>query len=201
MSQTQQDPDLPRAGEFSPEFDAPGGKLIAWLLAVPVLVIIGMVMVGIVGELQGSKAPVVASVGDPAPPIRAEGWINGDAPDSSAFEGKVVLVEAWATWCGPCRKQAPHMVEMYKQFKDRDVVFVGLTSEPEQARGDIELFLRKMGITWLNGYGAHETMQALGAEFIPAIYIIGGDGKLAWTSDISGTPEHALNKALKAIGK
>ena len=64
----------------------------------------------------------------PAPNISVEKWLTG-VPD---MQGKFVLIDFWATWCGPCRRSIPHLNELSEKFKDRLVV-IGLSDEPEQA--------------------------------------------------------------------
>ncbi|HTL58521.1 MAG TPA: TlpA disulfide reductase family protein [Candidatus Limnocylindrales bacterium] len=64
----------------------------------------------------------------PAPDISIEKWLNG-VPE---MQGKFVLIDFWATWCGPCRRSIPHLNELYGKFKDKLVV-IGISDEPEQA--------------------------------------------------------------------
>jgi len=65
--------------------------------------------------------------GGPPPQILVEKWITSPAP---VLEGKFVLLDFWATWCGPCRKSVPHLNELQARFKDQ-LVIIGLTDEPE----------------------------------------------------------------------
>ena len=134
--------------------------------------------------------------GPDAPPITAAGWINGDAPSKEALAGKVVLVQVWATWCGPCRRELPHLVELHQQFADRGVVFIGLTTQPQNKLSEIKSVLEANQVTWLNGWGAIETVQELGTEYLPSLYVIGANGKLMWDSQRGGEIEDVLDRAL-----
>src|SRR6188474_3333423 len=69
-----------------------------------------------------------AELGETAAPLEISEWVKGDAIDLATAKGKKVLVvEFWATWCGPCRTSIPHLTEMQKKFKD--VVFIGVSDE------------------------------------------------------------------------
>lgn len=139
--------------------------------------------------------------GRPAPPIRADGWVNGDPPTQKSLANRVVLVEAWATWCRPCLAEAPHLVELHRQFADRGVIFIGLTSENRSSLPRITQFLKATGITWLNGWGATETLNALDNEYLPSSYVIGANGQIVWDSSSRGTVEEALELALDMAKK
>lgn len=134
----------------------------------------------------------------PAPEITAAGWVNGEAPTRESLAGKVVVLCLWATWCGPCHAEAPHLVAVHKQFANRGVVFLGLTTDGEADLDKIHQFLKKAGITWPNGYGAFETSRALRAEAIPAVYVIGRNGQLRWfDQEDGGDLESALELVLQ----
>ncbi len=66
-------------------------------------------------------------VGKPAPQLQVADWINGEIkPDDT--KGKVMLVDIWATWCGPCLRSIPHNNEMNEKFKEKGLVIVGVCS-------------------------------------------------------------------------
>ena len=50
----------------------------------------------------------------------------------SDFHGKVVLVDVWATWCGPCRKEVPYLVKLEKEMEGKDVVFIGVSVDEKK---------------------------------------------------------------------
>lgn len=137
-------------------------------------------------------------VGKPAPKIEAAGWLNGEPPTAEQRKGKVVVVEAWASWCGPCRRAAPHMVRAYNKFHSHGVIFIGLTTQNASQISHMKRFLDDAGIAWPNGYGATNTLQAFQAEVIPLTWVIGRDGKVAWNSASKGTLEDAIAAALAA---
>ncbi len=133
------------------------------------------------------------------PAIEATGWINGLPPDRDALAGKVVVIEVWASWCGPCRKNMPHLVKLHEAFASRDVVFIGLTDEGKGELAEIRKVIETSGVTWSIGWGAMRTTLMLAVDSIPALYVFGADGRLAWSSpdggDIRTVLEHEVRKA------
>jgi thiol-disulfide isomerase/thioredoxin len=138
-------------------------------------------------------------VGKEAPEISAAGWINSEGPVTLAgLKGKPVVVEFWATWCPPCRKSIPHLIELYAKHKDAGLVILGLSKEPKEK---VEPFAKEKGMTYIVGYGS-ESGEAYGVTGIPTAYVVGPDGKVAW----NGHPmqpdfEKAIEAAIAAAKK
>lgn len=138
-----------------------------------------------------------AELGEPAAPLQISEWIKGEAVDLAAVKGKkIVVVEFWATWCGPCRVSIPHLTEMQKKFAKRDVVFVGVSDE---TAAKVKPFVDGMGdkmdytVALDNdrktsaGY-----MERYGANGIPHAFVVDKEGRIAW----QGHPMAGLDKVL-----
>lgn len=114
---------------------------------------------------------------------------NGLAPDFtltsvdnksirlSAYKGKVVIVDFWATWCPPCRKGIPDLIAIQKQYGS-DVVVIGISVDTETKK-DVIPFIRQNGINYLVAYATPEMVQAYGGiEAIPTSFVIDKNGKI-----------------------
>ncbi len=140
-----------------------------------------------------SRRPVLRR-GTAAPAISANRWINTDsALELSALKGKVVVVEFWATWCGPCRTSIPHLNKLHDRWKDKDVMVIGLTDEPPE---DVQQFVRKTGIRYAVGAGSLSSFD-YGVRSIPHAFVIAGDGTVVW----DGYPDRNLDQAVAQAHK
>jgi thiol-disulfide isomerase/thioredoxin len=140
-----------------------------------------------------------AELGDPAKPLDIKDWVKGGPVDLAAGKGKTIyVVEFWATWCPPCRTSIPHLTEMQKQFKDKGVVFIGVSNEKTDV---VKKFVDKMGaqMDYTVAVDAGKTsegyMEAYGASGIPHAFIVDKEGKVVW----EGHPMDGLDKALEQI--
>jgi uncharacterized protein (TIGR03435 family) len=119
-------------------------------------------------------------VGQPAPEIALD-LLLPDRPVADAtlpaLAGKAVVLEFWATWCGPCVEAIPHLNELAAQFKDRPVVFLSVTDEE---RAVVESFLKKRPIQGWTGIAKRKKLgENYGVEGIPDTFLIDPAGKIA----------------------
>jgi len=178
-------------------------RLVLVLLAGGVLIML-LWMMRAANLLPTSNTPHAGfglTPGAPAPAIKAEGWLNGDAPTEESLHGKVVVVDAWAYWCGYCMQDAPELIALYKTYQGQeDVVFVGLTAEGEANLSESREFVKQAGYPWPNGYGAIETMLQYGNNYLPAAWVVGRDGKVTWNKGMEHieSMKSAIDRALAA---
>lgn len=147
-------------------------------------------------------APAVfaAELGDPAAPLAIQEWVKGEPVDLAAGKGeKIHVVEFWATWCGPCRTSIPHLTELQAKYKDKGVVFVGVSDEDPAA---VKPFVADQGANMDyvvavddNRKTSEGYMAAYGQNGIPAAFIVDKEGRVAWV----GHPMVGLDEALEAM--
>jgi thiol-disulfide isomerase/thioredoxin len=97
------------------------------------------------------------------------------------FGGKVLVVNLWASWCGPCRREVPEYEKVRKEFAGRGVEFIGLTAEDPRTSSDrVKQFARDFNFRFRLGWADHETAVALmnGRNAIPQTLVIAPDGRI-----------------------
>ena len=105
---------------------------------------------------------------------------NGDAIKLSNFSGKVLLVNLWATWCGPCQVETPELVRLHKEYQARGVEFVGLSTEdPDASAQKVRDFMNRYQVGYHIGWATREVALTLmqGKTSIPQSFIITRDGR------------------------
>ncbi len=107
--------------------------------------------------------------------------LDGKNKKLADYSGKVVVVDLWATWCGPCRQEIPHLIEMANTYKSKGVEVVGLTNEnPAMDAEKVKSFSKEFKINYAIGWADPQMQVGLmnGRNGIPQTIIIGRDGKV-----------------------
>jgi len=114
-----------------------------------------------------------------APDFKARD-LQGSEVSLAALQGKVVVLEFWASWCGSCEKIKPALKELHRGYADRGLVMLGISSD--EKRRDMEEALAKHGIAWPQIWdrsGRHASVSELyGVTGIPAVFFIDKRGRL-----------------------
>src|SRR5262249_45564321 len=104
--------------------------------------------------------------------------LNGNKLALASLKGKIIVMDFWATWCGPCRKQHPLYDEVMAQFKQRgDVVFLSINTDQE--RGLVVPFLDEQKWNKAPVYFEDGLSRALQVTAIPTTILVGKDGRVA----------------------
>lgn len=138
--------------------------------------------------LIASIAHAELKVGDTAPQLHVQKWLNGQ-PVEKFEDGKVYVIECWATWCGPCVAAIPHVSELQTKYKDKGLVVIGLNVW-EGNPPKVEQFVQKMGdkMNYVvaideggrEGQSAVAWLKAAGVQGIPTSFVVDQKGKIAW---------------------
>jgi thiol-disulfide isomerase/thioredoxin len=114
-------------------------------------------------------------------------------------KGKVVVVDFWATWCGPCRITIPHLIEMQDHHGDRDVSIVGISLD-QNGRTAVEPFVSQSGINYpiLLDPRSRLADSFGGVEGIPTFFLIDRKGRIA-ARQVGAGPKELLGRAVEKL--
>jgi WD40 repeat protein/thiol-disulfide isomerase/thioredoxin len=119
-------------------------------------------------------------VGSVPPGVSAKDWLSTDKPPTlEGLIGKVVVVEFWATWCGPCVAGIPHLNELHDESGPKGLAILSFTDQSKQG---IENFMKRTPMKYVIGTGS-ELAAEYGVGSFPHAFVIGRDGKLVWDGD------------------
>jgi cytochrome c biogenesis protein CcmG/thiol:disulfide interchange protein DsbE len=143
-------------------------------------------------------ADVAALTAKPAPPFTLE-TVDGRTLSLSDYQGQVVLVNVWATWCPPCVRETPRLVRVYEEFKGQGFVMLGVNTTYQDDREAVATFVRDQKISYpvlLDLDGTVGTVY--GGRLMPTSYLIDRDGKIVVTK-VGEVDEAQLREQVAAL--
>lgn len=136
--------------------------------------------------LRAYEATAHLEIGKIAPNFEAP-KPNGDIVSLNELKGKVTIIDFWAAWCGPCRKENPNVVRIYKQYHSEGLEIIGVSLDGQSRQADPKKAwleaVEKDKLTWTQvshlNYFNDPVAQLYNIKAIPATYILDSEGKIA----------------------
>ena len=159
-----------------------------------------LTVVALLAIVSGARAQQREDLkpGDPSPDFKYED-MNGKIRSLSEYRGKYVLIDCWASWCAPCRAQAPHMKKIMRKFRKKNIVFVMLSQDysredwlraiKEEQLGGVHLIVDRKDISFYVKYRI---------EQIPRYILIDKEGKIV-NADLPLPSDPEMAKILKRL--
>ncbi len=148
--------------------------------------------------LEGKYAGLVfdTSVGKPAPEVTSVD-LDGKKVKLSDLRGKIVVLDFWATWCGPCRAMIPHSRKLVARMKDKPFVMVSISADAERAT--VQEFLKKNPMPWTHWFNGAEgaALEDWEVEGLPTVVVLDPKGVIRF-KDVR---EEELDEAVEALLK
>jgi cytochrome c biogenesis protein CcmG/thiol:disulfide interchange protein DsbE len=148
------------------------GLSLAWVaggaIALLVVALLGYALI------EGPSEPPKA--GNPVPEFQLTA-LDGDQIDLSAYEGQVVVINFFASWCAPCREEATDLEQTWRDYQDQKVQFFGLAYKDAESKA--RAFLKQFDVTYPSGVDpGNRIARAYGVTGVPETFVVDAQGRL-----------------------
>ena len=128
--------------------------------------------IAVTGPTDGSRLAA------PLAPDFALGNLDAETVRLSDFAGRVRLLNFWATWCGPCRLEMPHLQDLYETYRERGLTVIGISID-QGSTSAVREFVRKMGVTYPVVIGDRQVREDYGrVSAIPTSFLVDRNGRV-----------------------
>jgi peroxiredoxin len=146
------------------------------------------------------NAASATAIGAMAPVFTQED-VDGKAVSLADFRGKYVLLDFWASWCGPCRRENPNVVKVYQQYNDKNFTIIGVSLDQPGKKDAWLAAIKADGLDWTQvsdlKFWDNAVAKQYGVKAIPQNYLIDPMGKIIAENLVGQELENKLRELLK----
>lgn len=158
-----------------------------------------ILLTGILLLITSGLAAAFPKKGQPAPPFQVTA-LSGAQVSTASLQGKVYLVEFFATWCNPCQESIPSLVRLHRKYGSQGFQIIGLSIE-EDGQREVRDFIREKKISYPMALAGEKLQLSYGVRSVPAMFLVNRKGQvieryLGFSDDHEQALDAAIRKAL-----
>lgn len=124
--------------------------------------------------------------------------LEGETVSLKGYQGKILLVDIWDTWCPPCKAEIPHFIELYDEYNDQGFEILGIAAG-RNGKQAVKEFVKEYNVNYPNALGNAEVFQGFGGiRSIPTTFLIDKDGTI-YKKYVGYRPKEVFENDIKAL--